>query len=128
MAWFDRVAGRVTIGGARPGLARVVGEVRRLTLVPDGAEGRLQALICDGTGELRVLLPPRYIADWPPGALIVVEGSLAGSSFLAPRELEATSFAPVDVGEDRPLGWIHVTPSARNGATAQLSGSLTIVP
>jgi hypothetical protein len=127
VAWFDRVAGRVSIGGARPGWARVVGEVRRLTLVPDGAEGRLEALICDGTGALRVLLPPRYIGRWPPGAVIVVEGSIAGASFRAPRELEATSFAPVEVGEDRLLRWIHVTP-APNGDTAQHSGSLTIPP
>jgi len=110
IAWFDTVEGRVTIGDARAGGALVVGEVRRLTFVPDGAEGRLEAVLCDGTGELRVVLPRRHVVDWAPGALVAVEGELTQPSVRALRELRAAAYAPVEVDDASLLRWRRVAP------------------
>jgi hypothetical protein len=110
IAWFDTVEGRVTIGDARTGAARVVGEVRRLTFVPDGGEGRLEAVLCDGTGELLVVLPRRHVVDWTPGALVAVEGELTEQSVRALRELTAAAYAPIEVDDPAPLRWSRVTP------------------
>lgn len=109
IAWFDTVEGRVTIGDARTGRVRMVGEVRRLTFVPDGGEGRLEAVLCDGTGELLVLLPRRHVVDWTPGALVVVEGELTEPSVRALRELTAVAYAPIEVDDASPLRWRRVT-------------------
>jgi hypothetical protein len=113
MAWFGRIPGRVTIGGAMPGQVRVAGEVRRLTFVPDGADGELIAELCDGTGELHVHLPRRCTSAWAPGALLAVDGTLWRRSLAEPRRLQATTFAPVDVGVSERLDWIGVTPAGR---------------
>lgn len=108
MAWFGRIPDRVTIGGSAPGQVRVAGEVRRLTLVPVGGDGELIAELCDGTGELHVYVPRRYVSAWTPGALLAVDGRL-WQERADPRRLEATSFAPVDVGVSERLEWVEVT-------------------
>lgn len=116
MAWFGRIPGRVTIGGALPGEVRVAGEVRRLTFVPDGGDGELIAELCDGTGELRVHLPRRYTAAWVPGAVLAVDGTLTQGSPVEPRRLQAVAFAPVDVGVSEQLEWVGVTSAGRPAA------------
>lgn len=126
IAWFDTVEGRVTIGDARTGRVRMVGEVRRLTFVPDGGEGRLEAVFCDGTGELQVVLPRRHVVDWTPGTLLVVEGQLSEPSVRALRELTAAAYAPVEVDDPAPLRWSRVT-TAEAVRPARLAAPLTNV-
>jgi hypothetical protein len=106
--WFDTVEDRVTIGDSHAGRVCVVGEVRRLTFVPDGGEGRLEAVLCDGTGELLVLLPRRHVVDWTPGALVAVVGELTEPSVRALRELTAAAYAPLEVDDPAPLRWSRV--------------------
>ncbi len=126
IAWFDTVEGRVTIGDARTGRVRIVGDVRRLTFFPDGGEGRLEAVLCDGTGELLVLLPRRHVVAWTPGTLVAVEGEITERSVRTLRELTAAAYAPVEVDDPAPLRWSRVT-AAEAVRPARLAAPLTNV-
>jgi hypothetical protein len=108
MAYFGRIPKRISIGGANPGDVRIAGEVRRLTYVPDGAEGELIAELCDGTGTMLVHLPRRFTAAWVPGSLVAVEGRLSRRTLVEPRRLRAERFAVLEMDADVPSDWIQV--------------------
>jgi len=77
-AWAETVEGSVRIAGAVPRQpVRIVGVIRRMTVLPMEGKEALQALISDGTGEVTIVfMGRRGIGGLSLGKRVVVEGVL----------------------------------------------------
>src|SRR5919197_2575700 len=78
-SWASKVPGTVRIEQARSReRARLAGVVRRITVRPAEGSEALEALITDGTGEVRVVwMGRRSIPGLTLGTKLVVEGVVA---------------------------------------------------
>lgn len=78
-AWAAKVPGAVPIREARPrSRVRLAGVVRRITVRPIEGSESLEALLDDGTGEVRVVwMGRRSIRGLNLGTRLIVDGLLA---------------------------------------------------
>jgi RecG-like helicase len=77
--WAEKVAGTVRIADvAARDRAKIAGVVKRITVRPMEGSESLEALVSDGTGEIRVVwMGRRSIPGLKLGTRIVVEGVVA---------------------------------------------------